>query len=311
MQANIFIQTSDIGHEEWLSYRRLGCGGSDAAAIAGVNPWKSPISVYFEKIGEAPEIEENERMYWGNVLEDVVAKEFAKRTGFKVQRRNAMYQHKEHEFMLANVDRVYIKDGHVAGILECKTTNEYSKDQWEDDKIPNHYYLQVQHYLAVTGFQEAYIAALIGGNKFVYKKINRDEELIEYLIKIEADFWKMVQDKTPPAMDGSSDADNILSYLYPESEPEKEIHLDTLEDKLKDLERIKADIKELDKQKKEIEQTIKNEMEDAEIAHIGERKVTWKTVISNRIDSKKLKKEKPEIYEQYCKESKSRRFQIK
>ena len=184
MQANILVQTASMERNDWLEWRKNGIGGSDVGAIAGANPWKSPISVYLEKIGEAPKAEENERMYWGNVLKNIVAKEFSKRTGFKVQRRNAMYQHPEHEFMLANIDRIYIKDGHVAGILECKTTNEYSKDQWEGDKIPNHYYLQVQHYLAVTGFQEAYIAALIGGNKYVYKKINRDDELIDYFIQI-------------------------------------------------------------------------------------------------------------------------------
>lgn len=311
MQAKTLLQTIDLPREEWLKARKTGIGGSDAAAIAGINPWKSPISVYLEKIGEAPEVEENERMYWGKVLEDVVAKEFSKQTGFKVQRRNAILQHPEHQFMIANLDRVFIKDGKVSGILECKTTNEYSKDQWEDDKIPNHYYLQVQHYLEVTGFDEAYIAVLIGGNKFIYKKIQRDQDIINYLIKIESDFWKMVQDKTPPAMDGSADADNILSYLYPESEPEKEIRLDSMEDKLEELDRLKADIAELDRQKKEIEQTIKNEMEDAEVAIVGERKITWRTVISNRIDSKKLKKERPEVYEEFVKESVSRRFTIK
>lgn len=311
MQAKTLLQTIDLPREEWLKARKTGIGGSDAAAIAGINPWKSPISVYLEKIGEAPEVEENERMYWGKVLEDVVAQEFSKQTGFKVQRRNAILQHPEHQFMIANLDRVFIKDGKVSGILECKTANEYSKDQWEGDKIPNHYYLQVQHYLEVTGFDEAYIAVLIGGNKFIYKKIQRDQDIINYLIKIESDFWKMVQDKTPPAMDGSADADNILSYLYPESEPEKEIRLDSMEDKLEELDRLKADIAELDRQKKEIEQTIKNEMEDAEVAIVGERKITWRTVISNRIDSKKLKKERPEVYEEFVKESVSRRFTIK
>lgn len=220
-------------------------------------------------------------------------------------------KHPKHQFMIANLDRVFIKDGKVSGILECKTTNEYSKDQWEDDKIPNHYYLQVQHYLEVTGFDEAYIAVLIGGNKFIYKKIQRDQDIINYLIKIESDFWKMVQDRTPPPMDGSEDADDILSYLYPESEPEKEIHLDSLEDKLVELDQIKAEISELDRQKKEIEQIIKSQMEDAEVAYIGDRKITWKTIVSNRIDSKRLRTEKPDIYEQYCKASASRRFTIK
>lgn len=312
MQADIFIKTTDLTHAEWLNARTNGIGGSDAGAIAGVNPWKSSISVYYEKIEQVSSaIEENEAMYWGNVLEDVVAKEFSKQTGFKVQKRNVMYQHPEHQFMLANIDRIYIKDGRVSGILECKTTNEYSKDNWKDDKIPDHYYLQVQHYLAVTGFKEAYIAVLIGGNKFLFKKIDRDEELIGYLIKIESDFWKMVQGKTPPPMDGSSDADELLKYLYPKSDPDNEIYLNDFEQQLTEYENLKAQIDELNQRKTQFEQVIKNEMKEAEIAHIGDRKITWKTSFSNRIDSTRLKKERPEIYKQYCKESISRRFLIK
>ena len=107
--------------------------------------------------------------YFGNVLEEVVAQEFAKRTGLKVQRRNAILQHPAYPWMLANVDRLIV--GERIG-LECKTASEYLKKEWEGEEIPVTYLLQCQHYMAVTGYEAWWIAVLIGGNKFVYKRSN-------------------------------------------------------------------------------------------------------------------------------------------
>lgn len=170
MDAVILANTSEMSHEEWLAARRKGIGGSDAAAIAGLNKWKSPVAVYLEKIGQAPEENvSSEAAYWGTVLEDVVAQEFSKRTGLKVRRRNAILQHPEHSFMLANVDRLIV--GEKAG-LECKTASEYLKEEWKDDEVPAQYLIQCQHYMAVTGYDAWWIAVLIGGNKFIYKKLS-------------------------------------------------------------------------------------------------------------------------------------------
>ncbi|NLH44914.1 MAG: endonuclease, partial [Acholeplasmataceae bacterium] len=75
--------------EAWLKARNSGIGGSDAGIIVGLNKWKSPFQLWLEKTGqvEAESLSDNEFVYWGNVLEQVVADEFTVRTGKKVMRR--------------------------------------------------------------------------------------------------------------------------------------------------------------------------------------------------------------------------------
>lgn len=307
--AQVLVMTKDMDREEWLKHRRKGIGGSDAAAIAGLNPWKSPIEVYLEKIGEMPDQEDNERMYWGRVLEDVVAKEFTERTGKRVRRRNAILQHPEYTFMTANVDRILI--GEKVG-LECKTTSEYAKDSWEDDKVPDMYILQCQHYMAVTGYKGWWIAALIGGNKFVYKYIERDEDIINYLIQIESEFWKMVQDRTPPAMDGSESSQMVLKMLYPESDPNTEIILPSEAETLIGEYELAADEeKEAKRRKDEAANKLKALLGEYETGKAGDRIVTWKTIKSNRLDTRALKAAHSEIYQEFAKENSYRRFGIK
>src|SRR5690606_30636257 len=269
MQAEVLTLTVDMSREEWLKARKKGIGGSDAAAIAGLNKWKSPIGVYLDKIGLAPDEDmAGEAAYWGNVMEDIVAQEFSKRTGLKVRRRNAILKHPEHEWMLANVDRLIV--GKREG-LECKTASEYLKDLWEGEEIPASYLLQCQHYMAVTGYEAWHIAVLIGGNKFVYKKVERDEELIQYLIDIEKNFWEEhVLKENPPEIDGSDASVDLIKALYPESEPNTEIMLPSETNTyLEALEQVNADLKELETQKKEYENKIKALMGDNETAIAG------------------------------------------
>lgn len=311
MQAQSLIQTVDMSREQWLEARRKGIGGSDVSAIAGLNKWKSPVAVYLDKVGQSPiEDTAGEAAYWGNVMEDIVAQEFSIRTGLKVRRRNAILKHPEYQFMLANVDRLII--GKPEG-LECKTASEYLKGEWEDEEIPAAYLLQIQHYMAVTGYKAWHIAVLVGGNKFIHKKVERDEELISYLIQIEKDFWEHhVLKEIPPAFDGSDASVDLLKALYPESEPESEINLPKdAETLLEALEVIKSDIKESESKKKEYENQIKALMGVNEKAYAGTRKITWKSNSVTRIDSKRLKAEQPELYKKYSNTTSERKFLIK
>jgi putative phage-type endonuclease len=310
VEANVLVNTLNLERDEWLEHRRCGIGGSDAAAIAGLNPWKSAISVYLDKIGQGKPVEDNERMRIGRDLEDYVAKRFEEATGMGVRRRNAVLQHPEYNFMLANVDRLLV--GKDEG-LECKTTNSYAKKDWEDEEIPVHYEIQCHHYMAVTGYSAWWIACLIGNEKFVYKKINRDEDVINHLVQIEKSFWENhVLKKQMPAPDGSDDAGNLLQEMYPQSVPDSSINLD---DKFLPLIQRRDEIDEmlesLEQEKEKINQEIQCEMGEFEIALIADRKVTWKTINSNRFDSKTFKKEYPDLYKKYTKQSSHRRFQIK
>jgi putative phage-type endonuclease len=310
MKANILVNTLNMDHSEWLKWRRNGIGGSDAAAIAGLNPWKSAVAVYMDKIGESEPAEDNERMRIGRDLEEYVAKRFEEATGMKVRRRNAILQHPKYHFMLANVDRLIV--GKNEG-LECKTTNSYAKKEWEGNDIPIHYEIQCHHYMAVTGYKAWWIACLIGNEKFVYKRIERDEEVIKNLIEIEKSFWKNhVIPRQMPAPDGSDAASEIIKEMYPNSYPEHAIELPkSYENKLQRLDEIRKLINKLDKEKKQLEQEIQLEMGENEIAIIGDRKITWKTIHSNRFDSKRFKQDYPDIYEKYIKNNSYRKFQIK
>lgn len=295
---------------EWLKERQCGIGGSDVGAILGVNKYKTPFEVYLEKTEPITEVgEQSESAYWGDQFEEVVAKEFEKRTGKKVRRDRKHYKHKDYPFMVANIDRRVVGEN---AILECKTANQYLATEWQDDEIPASYLLQVQHYLFVTGAEVGYIAVLIGGQKFIWKEVQRDEELIQMIIESEKNFWKMVQDKTPPALDGSSAAENYLKEKYKQAESEKSIELGfEYKDKIKAYFELKEQKDLLENQIKEIENQIKFELKDAEIGFISGYSISWKNVSSNRVDSKKLKSEFPEIYEKVIKESKNRRFSIK
>lgn len=309
MQSNVLINTLDMNHEEWLKQRQYGIGGSDAAAIAGLNPWKSQISVYLDKIGQSEPIEDNERMRIGRDLEDYVAQRFSEATGFKVRRRNAILQHQEYDFMLANVDRLIV--GKDEG-LECKTTNSYAKKDWEDEEIPIQYEIQCHHYMAVTGYKAWWIAVLIGNEKFVYKKIERDEEVIKNLIQIEKEFWNNhILSKQMPAPDGSENATELIKEMYPTSKSDESKEIEGFENKILRLDEINELAKNLEVEKKKIIQEIHLEMGEFEKAFIGDRKVTWKFIKSNKFDSKKFKNDYPDLYNQYANKNEYRRFTVK
>lgn len=213
MQALRLVSTKELQHEDWLDYRRKGLGGSDVAAICGMSRYKSPMEVYLDKLGEIPPLEDNPKMKAGRMLEPLIADWFAEETGMKVQRQNAIFQHREHEHMLANIDRWL--PGQNAG-LEIKNTAEYCRDDWSGTQAPTEYILQCNHYMAVTGAERWYIAVLIGGWDFQWKIIERDEELIKNLITIECEFWhNNVLEKIPPAL--SHQDTDYLKETYKDS----------------------------------------------------------------------------------------------
>lgn len=307
MAALRAVETKDLSREQWLEYRKKGIGGSDIAAICGLSPWQSPMAVYLDKIGEAPEKEQNEAMYWGTILEDVIAEEFTRRTGLKVQRQNAILQHPEHPWMLANIDRKIV--GQKAG-LECKTTSAYGKEQWKDEQIPDMYMLQCQWYMAVTGFEKWWLAVLIGGNTYIQKEISRDQEMIDRLIQIGRDFWTLVENRTPPAIDGSESSTEVINILFPpEKATEDEVSLSG------NAEAIISDFlhaQELEKTYRETKEEAANRLKlilgERSIGFTDRYRVTWRPVTTSRVDANALKKDG--LYDRYCKQTTTRRFLI-
>lgn len=185
---------------EWLEQRRNGIGGSDAAVIVGLNPYRSRLELYADKLGLMPEREDSEAMRIGRDLEAYVADRWAEATGKKYRRTNFMYCHDRYDFIRANVDREVI--GEKAG-LECKTTSVYNKSDFENGEIPLTYYCQCQHYMAVMGYDRMYLAVLALGKAFYHFVIDRSEEEINALLENEVEFWKQhVENGIPPEPDG-------------------------------------------------------------------------------------------------------------
>lgn len=309
LDAKVIADTKDMPKEEWLKHRQAGIGGSDASCIAGLNPWKSAIQLYMDKKEEDPQEVKSLRMELGNRLEGLVAELFTEETGLKVRNVNGILKNDKYPYALANIDRAIVGE---KAFLECKTTNSYALKEWEEG-VPAHYEIQCLHYMAITGATHCYIAALIGNSDFIWHKIERDEETIDYLMQIEKDFWENnILKDTVPMPDGSDAYSEYLKKKYDKSNGQViELHLlENGPDKLSRYDEIVSDIKALESEKKLIEQEIQFHMEDFEVATVGDRKITWKTSNRNTIDSKKLKSEMPEIAQQYTKTSTSRTFRV-
>jgi len=283
--------------------------GSDAGSVCGLNPYASPMSVYYDKTREDTEDYDNESMRQGRDLEEYVAHRFMEETGLKVRRSNFIYQNEEYPFMLANVDRLIVGD--QVG-LECKTASAYNADKWSGDSIPAHYEIQCHHYMAVTGAKAWYLAVVILGKEFKYKRIERDEALIKNLIAIEKGFWEdHVLTKTMPGPDGSEISNEIINSYFPAAVKQKIELPSYMNEKLRRRDEIRDLLKKMEQEQNQIEQEIKLFMGEYEVAWNEHYKVSWSNVDTVRIDSKKLKEEKPDLYQAFSKSSQSRRLMVK
>lgn len=309
MYKKIF-DSKNATRDEWLKARKLGLGGSDMAAVLGLSPWRSPIDVWLDKTSDTVEEKESEPMYWGNVLEEVVAQEFAKRSGYKVRNNNFTLQSEEYPYLLANIDREIV--GLDAG-LECKTANAFKANEWDGDNVPDAYYIQCQHYMAVTGKSSWWIACLVGGNTFYYKEIKRNEEVIKAIIDTGAAFWELVESKTMPAPDDTKQCENALKKLYQKSNGQSVELPANYGNMIIDYLEIKNQLSELETKKRGIENVMKDFLKDNERATYGEHFVSWKsTKPRETFDAKAFKDDYPELHKKYIKVGEpSRRMDIK
>ncbi len=301
--------TAGMETAEWLRLRKTGIGGSDAGAICGLDPYKNQMKVFYDKTSDEAEETSSEATRIGHDLEDYVAKRFTEATGLKVRRSNYMYRSVEHPFMIADVDRLVI--GEDAG-LECKTTSAYNADKWKDGNIPLHYVMQCYHYMSVTSKRTWYLAAVILGREFTYRKLTWDDALIAGLIEVEKNFWNgHVIPGILPKPDGSKICDEVLARYFHTAKIKAPLELVGFDDKLKRREDILTTIKKLEKEQNQIEQEVKLFMKDHEKAASSKYQITWGNVSSVRLDAKRIKEEQPELYQNYTKASSSRRFQVK
>ena len=302
---------------EQLEQRRSGIGGSDAAKIALHSKYGNAVDVYLSKLGlkqETPTTDKDllktDPRYWGDVQEPVIAAQYEFFTEKKVIIEPKLLRHPKYTWMIANIDRWIVGEN---AILECKTCHEYKYKEWGEegtDYIPDEYLFQVMHYAIVCNVDYVDIAVLIGGNKFKIYTYQRDTETEQLLIELEHDFWhNHVLKQIPPEPKTYDDASKLWRKALPSSKT-----LPTeLEDHWKSYTFAREKIKELEEQQDYDKAKICGYLQDSEflLNPLGMPIATWKEQTTERLDSKRLKKEHPEIYKQFTNSSTTRVLRIK
>jgi len=312
------VKTNTLSRDEWLEVRKHGIGSSDAAAAVGLNSYKSQLELWMEKTGRDTDLPKPDPtdttapVYWGTLLEPIVAASYTQQTGRRVRKVNAVLQHPDRPWMLANIDREVISASDVQ-ILECKTAGEFGARHWRDG-VPEYVQLQVQHQLAVTGKQAADVAVLLCGQQLKVHRIERDDELIAKLMLLQEQFWRHVTTDTPPPVDGSDSAATALQYLYPRDSGER---LDFSEDSqmaalFTDLQEARSQVDKYKQLEEQYKQKIQQAMGDASQAIFETGLVSWKrSKDSTVLDTKRLLSDHPDLLAQYSQTRPgSRRFLV-
>jgi putative phage-type endonuclease len=312
------VKTQTLSRDEWLDVRKRGIGSSDAAAACGLNPYQSRLELWMHKTGRGdllPAVDPNDEtspMYWGTLLEPIVAAHYTRRTGHRVRRINAVLQHPDHPWMLANIDREVIGSPDVQ-LLECKTAGIHGARLWQDG-VPEYVQLQVMHQLAVTGKQAADVAVLLGGQELQVHRIERDESLIKNLVELERQFWDLVVSDQPPPADGSESADQALRCLFPQ---DSGLVLDLSGDfemasVFSDLLATRNTLEAAIQREALLKQRIQQRMGEATRALFDTGAVSWKrSKDSSTLDLDRLHKELPEMLKPYAiRKPGSRRFLV-
>ncbi|MCG6659834.1 hypothetical protein HOP52_18995 [Halomonas campisalis] len=319
-QARRLVDTRALDRNAWLAIRQSGIGSSDAAAAVGLHPYKSQLELWMEKTGREFDDKTLSRgemlsspLHWGQVLEPLVAEHYARHTGHRVQRVNAILQHVDHPWMLANLDREIVGSDEVQ-ILECKTAGLYGARLWKEG-VPEYVQLQVMHQLAVTGQQAADVAVLLGGHELQIHRIERDEAMIAQLIALEAKFWEYVENDTAPPADGTDSADRALRALFPQDDGESvDFSSDVvLSQAFVDLQRVRQTLDEAKKEEARLKHRLQQAMGSATLATFPSGSLSWKqTAPVQRLDTKALQRDHPGLCADYLKTYPgSRRFVVR
>ena len=238
--------------KEQIAERRETIGASEIAAVCGLSPWQSPFDVWLRKTGRDPETgEKNEYMHWGHILEPIVADEFVRRTGKKARRWAKGYRQGR---QMAHVDRILEKTDQY---LECKTANSFA--QWtNEDELPEYYEVQCQQIAYCSSRPSGYLAALVGGQKYVAFEVPADAEVQEALADSAERFWRdNVEKDVPPSPTTVRDI-NRLYGAGGADEESKIVTSDRADSLLRQLRDLKALIKKNEGEASKLEIALKD-----------------------------------------------------
>lgn len=212
----VIALSPDAPREDWHAVRKSGIGGSDIAAICGLNQWASPLEIWRKKTGRPVprRLDEvlDEAAEMGHELEPVTARRFTKKTGLPIFENPGTLRLPDVPWALVNLDRTTEEDG-LPGVVELKSRSSYALPDWLEE-TPVDVQVQTQWQMLLTGWSFGYAAALIGGQRTIVHRLERDEKLIDDLLRIGAEFWGWVETDTQPPLDGSVATGQLLDRLH-------------------------------------------------------------------------------------------------
>jgi len=263
-----------INVREDIENRTNYIGGSDIGTIMGVNPWKSPYTLWAEKTGliQPEDLSDNDAVWFGTKEEDIIAERFTMKTGLKVRKSNYAYGCLEFPFLKGHVDRLASKGKWG---LEIKTTSSWNKTKYDEGEVPESHWWQCQFYMFVTGYNPWYLATK-RDNRFYITKIARDDEAITRMLITCREFWEHIQSGEPVEIDGSDSTKDTLEKMYPEDHQGEVVDLEKQEDTLLALLEIGSQEKNLKDLKTKYQNEIKAVLGDAERGETGQFIVSWK-----------------------------------
>lgn len=297
--------TTQAHTEQWYAVRSKGIGGSEITSVLGLNPYQTPYALWEVKTGRGGSFDGNKFTVAGNYLEPVVAQMFADQTGYKLYGGGEEhFCHPVHTFCIGTPDR-FVAQKNGDAVLEIKTTQK--TPQKED--IPLNWYFQNIWYQGITGKKRGFIAWLSRGVDFDFVEVEFNAEIFEEMVEQAAIFWKEnVLKGVPPAPINKDDILRRLN-LCPwgvwdmEDEDVRILRL---------LKEVKAKIKELEKEADEYGEHLALKMQGAELAVFqGLTLATWKAQKTTRLDTTRIKEEKPDFFTEYSKETETRVFRIR
>ena len=306
--------------DDWHKLRMQGIGGSDAGAVMGLSRYGSPLSVWMQKTGRVQPDEGNEYTEWGNILEPIIRgkiPEYLDRIGVShgaVHDPQGLYQSKEHLWMLANVDGFAEITGELVGV-EIKTTDTMNAKQWggvTGDQLPDGYYAQVQHYMAVTGLSQWWVFALIG-KRMTHRVVPRNDSFISALVDTERMLWASIVRNDPlqaPAPSGL-DVDDEMLMVLGSPRLDDEVDITSIEASVMEYQAISREIRDLEAEKKALSQLIKAKMGQHIRGITGTHEVKVTDVSASRIDTDRLKLDRPDIVAEYTKTTEYQRLTVK
>lgn len=315
MGLEIIQINKDKAYDEWIQFRSRGLGASEVGTLMGVNSWKSPAELYYQKIGLIPQkVDQNIPMFMGTILEKTVAEIFEYwdgddasmlrnyEAGTKVR---TLYEpvgyvvNPEYPHLFFSPDRLQIKtknlrirDGrinleNVEAIIEIKTISGWSSKQWTGG-LPPSYYLQLQTYLMGLGIQKGWLVALEDGRNLKVHEFERDEEMISMIANVTREFWNRVElgrlaletnedyEQYAPPPDGTEAYAEFLNEKYKNPEEVSIASNPEIDEFIVRYKEKNAEIAQLEDEKREAANYIKDFMGNNMILTSDEGKVTWR-----------------------------------